>query len=72
MAMNMSYCRFENTKLALSECLDALRYEGTPNSAQELKAARDLFESFLEFCSDVEIIPEWDEDALKDLLGGDK
>ncbi|MCM1233004.1 MAG: hypothetical protein NC489_23010, partial [Ruminococcus flavefaciens] len=67
----MSYCRFENTKLALNECLDALRYEGTPSSERELKAAKQLFENFLTFCADLEIIQEWDEDALKDLLGGD-
>ena len=42
---NMSYCRFQNTLLDLSECLNALRFEGTSTikSAEEREAAAQLY-----------------------------
>ena len=40
MAMNMGYCRFENTLAAMRECADALDEEGTAElSDSEKKAA---------------------------------
>lgn len=41
MAMNMSYCRFENTLAALYECLDALQ-EGKELSESEENAKEEL------------------------------
>lgn len=42
---NMSYCRFQNTVLDLSQCLNALRFEGmsTIDSAEEREAAAQLY-----------------------------
>lgn len=45
--MNMSYCRFRNTVIDLTDCLDALGevdYDLTKLSADEEKAARRLIE----------------------------
>lgn len=43
MAVNMSYCRWQNTLLALHECAESL--EGTPpSSREELAARRQTFE----------------------------
>lgn len=45
---NMSYCRFRNTNLDMSDCIDVL-YDGEELSDSEFKACRNMFENVLEF-----------------------
>lgn len=67
--MNMSYCRFQNTKKDLNDCLTALN-EGNRLSGKELEACREMFESFLEFCEENEIITEDWRDGLDEYIEG--
>lgn len=53
--INMSYCRFYNTNLALIECLDALNDERSL-SEDEFNACKRLFENFIDFCCDDGIV----------------
>ena len=65
--VNMSYCRFENTLLALRECTTALEnYEEI--STRESEKGQVMFEQFLEFCQDYGIIDEFDGDAINALF----
>lgn len=61
---NMSYCRFHNTRLDLSDCLDAL-YEGEYLSFEESVAGKRMFRDFLIFCRENDIIDGFDEDAVE-------
>lgn len=54
---NMSYCRFTNTRNDLSDCLDALR-DSDELSEEEAKAARWMFEDFIDFLWEEGIIEE--------------
>jgi hypothetical protein len=64
---NMSYCRFQNTYGDLLECLDALKYpQGL--SGDECRAAMRMFQSFLCFCRDEEIIEDFDEQRIEEIL----
>ena len=52
---NMGHVRFENTYLALCECLDALTYEKFSNlSESEQEYAQDLKEKCQEFIEEME------------------
>lgn len=53
--VNMSYCRFYNTNLALNECLEALG-EGDSLSKGEFTACKRLFKNFIEFCCNEGIV----------------
>lgn len=53
--MNMSYCRFHNTRRDMSDCLDALRNEERL-SKSEAKNAKYMFEDILEYLLDMEVI----------------
>lgn len=46
--INMSYCRFHNTNLALEECLEDL-VNGQPLSEDELYECKCLFENVVDF-----------------------
>lgn len=46
--INMSYCRFHNTNLALEECLEDL-VNGQPLSEDELYECKSLFENVVDF-----------------------
>lgn len=61
--MNMSYCRFTNTRADMSDCLDAL-YGEVPLSESEAKAARNMFLDILEFCEDRGLIASYDKDEV--------
>jgi len=52
--MNMSYCRFENTKKDLEDCLEHI------NDSDLSKREKSSRETLLELCQ--EIIDEWDYD----------
>lgn len=63
--INMSYCRFHNTNLALEECLEDL-VNGQPLSEDELYECKSLFENVVDFL-DGEFI-EIDRDAFNEWL----
>ena len=63
--INMSYCRFHNTNLALDECLEDL-VDGQPLSEEELYECKSLFENVVDFL-DGEFI-EIDRDAFNEWL----
>jgi hypothetical protein len=58
MAMNMSYCRFENTLAALRECKEALAESCDPIaelSESEQKSAKQLLQMCRELADDFQI-----------------
>lgn len=61
---NMSYCRFQNTKPDLTDCLDALRDEESL-SEEEAKAGKRMFTEFLEFCENMDIIDGFDRVGME-------
>lgn len=67
MAINMSYCRFRNTAIALDECLEALREDDIENRADR-DAAKQMFRAFLSFCEGFGIIDEFDDDQLEQFI----
>lgn len=59
--MNMSYCRFHNTKTDLQDCLDALVDDGIDSiGIDELRAAKQMYELCKQF------IAEWEEQTGQD------
>ena len=67
--MNMSYCRFTNTRTDLTDCLDAIR-RGERASDDEADAGRKMFREFLAFCRDYDIIDGYDGEAVDGLFDG--
>ncbi len=65
---NMSYCRFQNTYGDMVECLDALAQEHDLSS-EEYCAAVNLFQKFLCFCRDEDIIEDYDRKRVEEYLG---
>lgn len=66
---NMSYCRFKNTRSDVTDCLEAIcRGEGL--SGIEAEAGLKMFQEFLTFCRDYDIIEGYDAEALKGLFNG--
>lgn len=53
--MNMGYCRFHNTNIALRECLEAIK-SGKELSSDEMNCCRELFGQFIDFCYDTGIL----------------
>lgn len=54
--INIGYCRFENTALAMGECLDALTYNGVNQlSPSEAAYAKRLYELAKEYIETYEI-----------------
>lgn len=53
----MGYCRFNNTKLALDECLEALQ-EGNTLSDSEFKKCKQMIKTFIIFLRDEGIIED--------------
>lgn len=64
---NMSYCRFQNTRADLEDCLDALRSEKSLSN-YEAMAGRHLFDEFLSFCRDQGIIDSYDREEVEILF----
>ena len=57
--INMGCCRFENTALAIEECLDALTYNGVNQlSPSEAAYAKRLYELAKEYIETYEIETE--------------
>ena len=58
---NMSYCRFQNTRIDLRECIDALE-EGSVLSDEELIACNLMFMNVLDYFADNGIVDvDWCE-----------
>lgn len=66
---NMSYCRFQNTRQDLDECIEAIR-DGDEISREESRAGKRMFQSFLGLCQDYGIIEDFDVEAVFDLFNG--
>ena len=66
---NMSYCRFQNTRLDMEDCLDALREE-KPLSSDEANAGRWMINDILDYCRDNGIIDSYDGDMLEAIFDG--
>ncbi len=66
---NMSYCRFQNTRYDMEDCLIALRDE-KHLSRDEAKAGRWMFDDILSYCRDVGIIDDYDSDMLEAIFDG--
>ena len=64
---NMSYCRFNNTELDLSDCLNALDVEENEYkiSENEVKCGVRMFEEFLNYCEEQGIITEYNSDQIE-------
>lgn len=54
---NMSYCRFNNTKMDLDDCLDALR-EGATLSNEEFRKCKQMFKNIISFLEDEGVIED--------------
>lgn len=66
---NMSYCRFQNTRLDMEDCLDALREE-KPLSRDEANAGCRMFDDILGYCRDSGIIDSYDGETLEAIFDG--
>lgn len=53
--INMDYCRFNNTNIAIEECLESIK-NGDKLSEREMNSCRSMFEKFIEFCFDEGIL----------------
>lgn len=68
---NMNYCRFKNTRSDVTDCLEAIRRdEGLSDT--EAEAGLKMFQEFLAFCRDYDIIEGYDAEALKGLFAGQR
>lgn len=61
---NMSYCRFTNTRADLQVCLDAIRQDDRLSDF-EARAGRWMFEEFLDFCREQNIIEDYDKSMVE-------
>ena len=68
--MNMSYCRFTNTRADLGDCLDTIRRGDERLSNFEVAAGKSMFREFLAFCRDYDIIDTYDGEIVDDLFNG--
>ena len=66
---NMSYCRFQNTRNDMEDCLDALREE-KPLSRDEANAGRWMIDDILDYCRDNGIIDSYDGETLEAVFDG--
>lgn len=61
---NVSYCRFQNTRGDMQDCLNALRMEN-PLSRDEANAGRWMFDDILSHCRENGIIDSYDRETLE-------
>lgn len=61
---NMSYCRFQNTKMDVEDCIEALN-DREVSSEDEAFAGKRMFKKILNFCQNEGIIDGFDEEQLK-------
>ncbi len=67
--VNMSYCRFQNTRGDMEDCLDTLREEKRL-SRDEANAGRWMFDDILSYCRDNGIIDSYDGEMLEGIFDG--
>lgn len=67
--MNMSYCRFTNTKTDLGDCLGSIRRDERLSNF-EADAGKRMFREFLAFCWDYGIIDGYDDGIIDELFDG--
>lgn len=60
----MSYCRFQNTRSDMEDCLEALRAEQRL-SVEEARAGRWMLDDILSYCRDAGIIESYDSEMLE-------
>lgn len=65
--MNMSYCRFRNTRGDLSDCLGAIVDENELSKAETISGKR-MFKEFLTFCRDWDIIDGYDGERVDEIF----
>ena len=66
--INISYCRFYNTKLAVDECLNEI-YEGEHGlSVEEANSAIKMFNDILEHCLDNGIIENYNNIKISEMI----
>lgn len=69
--MNMSYCRFNNTNLALDQCLNVFEEPDDETiNAEEKQQAKKMFGRFLEFCLENNIIEDCNYESVDNLIDG--
>lgn len=61
---NMSYCRFQNTRGDMEDCINAL-CEEKRLSRDEARAGRWMFDDILSYCQENGIIDGYDGEMLK-------
>lgn len=66
---NMSYCRFQNTRGDVQDCLNALCME-KPLSRDEANAGRWMFDDILSYCRENGIIDSYDGETLEAVFDG--
>lgn len=64
---NMSYCRFENTKSDLKDCINALENREI-NSEEEKVNARRMIINFLDFCLNEGIIEDFEGERIQQII----
>lgn len=64
---NMSYCRFENTKKDVRDCIDMLA-ERNISSNSERRSAKQMLQSILNYCQEEGIIQDYDSTRLIEVI----
>lgn len=64
---NMSYCRFNNTRLDMLDCINALQ-EGCNISDEEKHKARMMFDEIATFMVECGVINSYDDKAMNDII----
>jgi hypothetical protein len=67
----MSYCRFHNTNIDLTDCIGALT-ERDISSQEEKRAAKNLLISILDFCEEEGIITGYDQQTIEKIISESK
>lgn len=64
MKMNMDYCRFNNTRMALDECIESME-NNEVSSYSELDEAERMLNNMLDFLMDNDIVEDFDNESLE-------
>lgn len=64
---NMSYCRFNNTRLDMLDCISAIQ-EGQHISEGEKRYAQVMFEEIATFMFECGAIDSYDDQAMNDII----
>lgn len=64
---NMNYCRFHNTLIDLSECIEAMENQEKISADERIKAKKLLI-TFLEFAEEYSIIKSYNMTNVNDII----